>query len=144
MSENYAYLSPDYEDIFICVRKEAIIYFLLKLDELLKQYPKTEEEFQEKYSHIREMSDDECNEYVEYNVMLDILTPLIKVTDDKLYYITNDECDEIIKKLTRIIYLKLCSQLVDKGVLEAKFDSKINDFVFAVKENHKRIFGNFN
>ena len=132
MYENFAYMSTDYKDIIEGVQKEAIINFLFKVDELLKQNPKTEEEFKEKYSIITDMTDEECEEYVEKVVVTDLVNPNLKLTDDNLYYITNEECDSIILKLSRKIYLKLCGKLVEKGVLEPAFDANINDFVFTI------------
>lgn len=136
MNDNYAYISPNYDEIINDIRKEAIVRFFFIMDKTMKTEPKTDDEFQEKYGHIRELVSDEAEKILEYNVVKDLSYKKIKLTNDNLFFIEHDDCSEAVIELAKKIYLKACSALVKKGILEPLFDSNLNDFVFRLVENN--------
>lgn len=135
-TDDFAYISQDYKSIVSDVRKEGILNFFYKLDVLLQRDPKTEEEFQEKYDVINFLDEEEFEEFVEFDYVMKVVSPTLRVTRDNLYAITNDDCHVAIKQISRKIYLKICSMLVEKGILEPGFDG--TDFTFFVNKDHRK------
>lgn len=137
MDDQYAYISPDFDEIINDIRKESIMRFFFIMDQTMGTDPKTQEEFLMKYSYIKEMLSEEAEKIIEYDAVKNISHKRIKLSEDKLYYIEHDDCSMAVIEIAKKIYLKACGALVKKGILEPMFDAKQNDFVFRLSDQFR-------
>ena len=132
MEDDFAYVSPNFNDIIHSVRKESIIRFYFVMDTAKNIEPQTDEEFYTRYQHINDlpMYTDATEDILETDTIISVAGKHIHLSDDKLYYITHDDCDNDIIELAHKIYQRACGNLVKKGILEPYFDAERNDFIF--------------
>jgi len=137
-NNDYAYFETDEKSLILEICKEAIVNFHILLDKVLKTTPLTEEEFEKKYDPINSMNQKAINALIEPKIAQDKIKPFIVLIDNEYYAITNKNCNRVVKSLSRLIYLKICGNLVEKGILEPAFNSETGDFTFYVKRSNRK------
>lgn len=95
------------------------------------------------FQEIAQIHNDEFNESLSQEEATTIIKQFVtkqinRKTKQIRYLITNDSYIKILENLNARMVSNILNSLVNKGFLESAYDTESNDFVFWVKDEHKK------
>lgn len=129
---NFVYSSESLEEVVLSIRRECIVTFFYTV----KDSPAYDLPAFQQFDDLKELAElniYQLEKFLPYDRVNNYVRPCIRMDENHAFALLEIDCDVIIERCMRILYLRLCSEMYEEGIIDVYFDSVSEDFVFKKK-----------